>query len=152
MVLSLSSLYREELQIIAAVKRRYPHVEVWLTQTEGRAAAMAEAMRLGADGLLLEDGFHRAAVSSPSPDTSMPQRSTIAQPPASPASASRPSTAPVSVPRPPAYVNAPALVGDASMLEFGDHDDATGEPILSAEELRALLQDPPTMDFTDEEN
>src|SRR5436309_3068641 len=29
-VLSLNGLYREELQLIAAVKRRWPHVEVWL--------------------------------------------------------------------------------------------------------------------------
>lgn len=59
LVLSLQSLYREELQLIAAVRRRFPHVDVYLTDLDGRSAALAEAMRLGADGLLTEDGLHR---------------------------------------------------------------------------------------------
>src|SRR5688500_16598864 len=54
-ILSLTSLYREELQIIATIKRRMPHVEVWLTHIEARQASLAEAMRLGADGLLAEE-------------------------------------------------------------------------------------------------
>ena len=58
-VLSLHGVYREELQIIAAIRRRFPHVDVWLTDLDGRSAALAEAMRLGADGLLGEDGLHR---------------------------------------------------------------------------------------------
>ena len=66
-ILGLTSLYREELYLIDGVKRRYPHVEVWLTQTDGRQAALAEAMRLGADGLLAEDGLHRIALSAASP-------------------------------------------------------------------------------------
>jgi DNA-binding NarL/FixJ family response regulator len=60
-ILSLASLYREELSMIPAVKARFPHVEVWLAQTDGRQAALAEGMRLGADGLLAEDGLHRVA-------------------------------------------------------------------------------------------
>src|SRR4051812_30424383 len=60
-ILSLASLYREELTIIAAIKSRFPHVEVWLTHTDGRQAVLAEAMRLGADGLLADDGLHRVA-------------------------------------------------------------------------------------------
>src|SRR5256885_5667394 len=71
-VLSLTGLYREELQLIGAVKRRFPHVEVWLTHTDGRAAALAEAMRLGADGVLTEDGAHRIAITPPgTADTGM---------------------------------------------------------------------------------
>ena len=62
MILSLSGLYREELAIISAVKRRYPHVEIWLAHTDGRQAALAEAMSVGADGLLDEDGLHRVAM------------------------------------------------------------------------------------------
>src|SRR5579862_5027590 len=50
LILSLGSLYREELPLIAVVKRRFPHIEIWLTQTDGRAAALAYGMRLGADG------------------------------------------------------------------------------------------------------
>ena len=64
MILSLASLYREELPLIQAVKRRWPHVDVWLTHTDGRHAAMADAMRLGADGLLSEDGLHRTGLGS----------------------------------------------------------------------------------------
>src|SRR5947208_3201830 len=70
LVLSLASLYREELQLIPTVKRRFPHVEIWLTQLDGRQGALAEAMRLGADGLLGEDGLHRIAIppaASPEP-------------------------------------------------------------------------------------
>src|SRR5689334_20965141 len=61
-ILSLASLYREELALIQSVKRRWPHVDVWVTQTDGRHAALADAMRLGADGLLSEDGLHRTAM------------------------------------------------------------------------------------------
>ena len=46
LILSLSSLYREELQIITAVVSRYAKVEIWLTHTDGRPSALAEAMRL----------------------------------------------------------------------------------------------------------
>src|SRR5581483_8395177 len=60
-ILSLAGLYKEELPIIRAIKRRYPHVDVWLAHTDGRQAALAEAMRLGADGLLDDDGLHRVA-------------------------------------------------------------------------------------------
>src|SRR5687768_6890235 len=45
-ILSLASLYREELSIVATVKARFPHVELWLAHTDGRQAALAEAMRL----------------------------------------------------------------------------------------------------------
>jgi len=61
--LDLRGLFREELAIISAVKSRYPHIEVWLSQTEGRQASLNEAMRLGGDGLLTEEGLHRLVVS-----------------------------------------------------------------------------------------
>src|SRR5947209_4184325 len=41
-VLSLQSVYPEELGFIPAVKRRWPHLSVWLTHTDGRAATLAE--------------------------------------------------------------------------------------------------------------
>src|SRR3954454_13254579 len=62
-ILSLSSLHREELALIPGVKRRFPHVEIWLTHTDGRQAALADAMRMGADGLLSGEGLHRVALS-----------------------------------------------------------------------------------------
>src|SRR3954471_21198289 len=69
LILSLASLYREEMALIQAVKRRWPHVDIWLTQTDGRHAALADAMRLGADGLLSEDGLHRTALAGVTADT-----------------------------------------------------------------------------------
>src|SRR3954470_20074630 len=65
MILCLNSLYREELSFIASIKHRYPHIDIWLSQTDGRAAALAEALRLGADGLLSDDGPPRFAMSEP---------------------------------------------------------------------------------------
>src|SRR5438128_11396544 len=44
MILCLNSLYREELAFIASIKHRYPHIDIWLSQTDGRAAALAEAL------------------------------------------------------------------------------------------------------------
>jgi hypothetical protein len=104
LVLSLATLFREELQIIAVAKRRYPDIEIWLTRPDGRNAALDEAMRLGADGYLAEDGLHRLAA-----------------------------PAPVTAPCPdPAPANPPP-----------DVDRPLTDPVLSAEELRALLDDPP---------
>ena len=66
-ILGLTSLFKEELAVITTIKQRFPTVEVWLSQTDGRPAAMAEAMRLGADGLLGEDGLHRLAMTAAAP-------------------------------------------------------------------------------------
>ena len=117
-ILSLTSLYREELSLISAVKRRWPHVDIWLTQTDGRHAALADAMRLGADGLLSEDGLHRTAIAgAPAGDTIYTRSEGYA---------------PLSVIPP---VDAPAEPPDAEMN--------ANEPILTADELRALLAEPP---------
>jgi hypothetical protein len=118
LVLSLASLFREELGVIAALKHRMPHLDIWLTHMEGRQAALAEAMRLGADGLLGDDGaLHRTAMTGP------PEPVTPITEPAAPQRASP-------APAPP---------------EQDDIDDLRdGEPVLSADELRALLQEQPS--------
>ena len=125
LVLSLSSLHREELGLIPGVKRRFPHVDIWLTHTDGRQAALAEAMRLGADGLLSGEGLHRIAVGAadpapfgPSDPIPLPVSDSVPQPVAAPQPAERPAV---------------------------PHDEAAalGEPVLSADELRALLQEQP---------
>jgi len=74
MVLSLQSVYREELSLIATIKTRFPQVEIWLTDTDGRQASLADAMCLGADGLLGNDGLHRVAMAA-SAETESPGRS-----------------------------------------------------------------------------
>src|SRR3954462_1821196 len=100
LVLSLSSLYREEVAVIATVRKRLPHVDIWLAHTEGRQAAMVEALRLGAAGLLAEDGaLHRISGQAEEP--------------------------------------APATL-HVSETEPAESDLGSVEPILSADELRAL--------------
>lgn len=123
LVLSLTSLYREELSLIATVKRRLPHLEIWLAHTDGRQAALAEAMRLGADGLMDDDGLHRMAASPPAAQTNyqpMPTSTPAAEAPAEPVEAAPEESA-------------------------AESDPSIGEPVLTAEELRALLQDQPSM-------
>jgi hypothetical protein len=121
-ILSLASLYREEMALIQAVKRRWPHVDIWLTQTDGRHAALADAMRLGADGLLSEDGLHRTALTGGTTDTVYrpSDTGTVAA-----------GLAPVSA-VPPVDPEPEA------------HEDEGNEPILTADELRALLAEQPT--------
>jgi len=111
-ILSLTSLYKEELAIVQTIKQRFPHVEVWLTQTDGRQAGLAEAMRMGADGLLSEDGLHRIAM------TVSAESSVVSQP--------------------------PARMDETEEQEPVDSDFGSGEPVLTADELRALLQEQPT--------
>jgi len=130
MILSLTGLYKEELQVINATKRRFPHVEVWLTHIEGRGASLAEAMRLGADGLLAEDGLHRTGAGAFPVET-------ISDAPRTPLSLPGVATVPTLEQLP----TAPAR--DA---EFDNTDDANiAEPVLTADELRALLQEQPAM-------
>lgn len=121
LILSLTSLYKEELSLIESVKRRFPHIEVWLTQTDGRQAALAESMRLGADGLLAEDGLHRIAITPATEPTSQSQ----------PLMRSSDNAA-----------GGSAQSDDASAI---DRDIAIGEPVLTADELRALLQEQPSL-------
>ncbi len=122
LILCLAGLYREELALIASVKRRFSHLEVWLTQTDGRQAALADGLRMGADGLLAADGLHRIAS----------EESPVLAPPAAPMVAViKPAPAPPADPMPVRPIMEPPP------------DDNMGEPVLTAEELRALLQDQP---------
>ncbi len=118
LILSLNSLFREELSIIPAVKTRCPHVDLWLSDTDGRAAAMAEALRLGADGLVSDDGLHRTAVGG---------ADEVNAPPPSP------------VPEPARSTSMQRIALEDSEEDSGE---SFGEPVLTADELRALLQEP----------
>ena len=115
-ILSLNSLYREELPIIASIRRRFSHVDIWLSDTDGRQAALAEAMRLGANGLFADDGLHRVSGDSATPHIAAAADSDAAE--------SRP-------PR-------------ESGRESGMGLEKSADPLLTAEELRALLQETPT--------
>lgn len=158
-IVSLAGVYREELSLISAVKQRFPQVEVWLADIEGRQAALAEAMRLGADGLLGDEGLHRVALASAGTNGAVR--------PAPPASVSQPDAAPTQVaaapvarsgngasgstaPRPPAPAQARTPARSAPQPPPADADDlddlgGMGDTVLTAEELRALLQEQPSM-------
>jgi hypothetical protein len=102
LVLSLNALFGDELRMIASVKHRFPHIEIWLTRFEGRQVAVDDAMRMGADGFLDADGLHR-----------------------------------------PSAVVPPKAEPEAPDTQQAASDRALTDPVLSAEELRALLDDPP---------
>lgn len=117
LVVSLPSLYREELSIIRTVRQKLPHVDVLLAHTDGRQAALAEAMRLGATALLSDEAVHRLADINPPPESE-------AINPALEATPKHEEPPPMAEPEEPS-------------TEF--------EPLLTAEELRALLQEQPTL-------
>ena len=110
LVISLPALYRDELSLIRTVRHCLPHLDVLLAHTDGRHAALAEAMRLGATGLLSDDTVHRLAETAPLPDA-----------------------------------NASAILEEPSDDESFDDTGEIIEPILTAEELRALLHEQPSL-------
>ena len=124
MVLGLAGLYLEELELIRSVKRRYPHMDIWLTQTDGRQAGLAEAIRLGADGLLAEDGLHRIALAGSAMEPQPTPRASA--------------TAPVSE-QPPQEAETATTAATQAEVEAN-----LGEPVLTADELRALLDEQPS--------
>jgi hypothetical protein len=149
LILSLNSLYREELQMIGSIKRRFSHIEVWLSDTDGRQAALAEAMRQGADGLIDAQGLHRVGAATPeapatilpiapaaphtppAPRNAEPQRNAEAQQDAQ----ARRESQNFREPRPPEHV--------AARAEVPLEGQQSADPLLTAEELRALLQENP---------
>jgi len=118
LILCLGGLFREELRIVAAVKRRFPNVSIWLAQTDGCAAGIAEAARLGADGLLAEDGLHGFAPSADAPGQPQPQQTADADP-------------------------EPVLSEPSPGIAEPPLEQSGSEPVLTADELRALLADVP---------
>jgi hypothetical protein len=124
-ILSLASLYREELGLITTVKRRFPHLEIWLTHTDGRQAALAEAMRLGADGLLDDEGLHRIATTSQAQPPIYQPLSTLS--PGAP------------------FQESESPDAQEESNESTDGEGAINEPVLTAEELRALLHEQTVM-------
>jgi hypothetical protein len=85
---------------------------------------MAEAMRLGADGLLADDGLHR-----------------IASGPVSDATVARGPSESITIPAP----IAPAAHSEDVTHEGSTDETSVSEPVLTADELRALLQEQPSM-------
>jgi len=154
-VLSLHGIYREELQIIPAIRRRFKRVEIWVADLDGRSATLAEAMRLGVDGLLGEDGLHelsgRSATATPASRVSSLSSAGAARSavPGKLAPAVPARTGPVRQPleprRVPSEPRQDQRVAEPPPDEPDDDPFAVppGEAILSADELRALLHDQP---------
>ena len=118
-VISLQNLYRSELSLIKVIRERLPHLDVILTHTDGRAAALAEAMRLGATELLGEDGLHRFAEPSKSkPDDESKLEDSNEH-----------------------HELLDSNADDPIDTNPPDEENHLHEPILTADELRALLQD-----------
>jgi hypothetical protein len=113
-VLSLHSLYREELQIIASIRNRFPFVEIWVSDSDGRQLALTDALKLGADGLLDQDGLHRRdfVISPTAPDVELASKN---------------------------QVNS----HDGNSIDRGFSSATNTDPLLTADELRALLADVP---------
>jgi hypothetical protein len=134
-VLSLAGLYREELNLMPAIKRRFPHIEIWLSHTDGRQGALADAMRLGADGLLAEDGLHRWA----STGTGLTAPPSITPGPVPAAGSTFANSTEITAaegegehPR-----DEPLITGPPAH----ESEPLSGEPVLTADELRALLHE-----------
>ncbi len=58
-VLSLDQIRADELVVIQTIKAFFPRVTIWLTGVAGRSAELAQAVLLGADGLVSEAGVYR---------------------------------------------------------------------------------------------
>jgi hypothetical protein len=143
-ILSLAGVYTEELEIIPAIARRFPHVEIWLTHTDGRYSSLAEAMRLGAAGLLADDGLHRIAGAT---GATPPRSGRIDQAAETRSLNTDPAPQPADASLTPPDDSASSGRHDPESADFShaSHPVETGlgEPILTADELRALLQESP---------
>ncbi|MDW8262649.1 MAG: hypothetical protein RMJ35_08990 [Phycisphaerales bacterium] len=115
-VLCLNSIYREELGLISMLREHLTHIDVFLAQTDGRQAATVEAMRRGAAGLLGEDGLHRFTDLDPAEADVQPAEVEPAE----------------------------GRSGHDVARSAADSAPADG-PVLTPEELRALLQEQPAM-------
>lgn len=124
LIVSLACLFREELTLISVVKHRFPQIEIWLAHTDGRQGALAEAIRLGAAGLVDDEGLHRMA----------PPPVAVELPSYQPLKAVKPD-APIAASMPPA----PPVAASVPEPTHGS------EPVLTADELRALLQESPML-------
>jgi len=166
-VLSLQGLYREELLVIKTIREQLPHLELWLTHTDGRQAALAESVALGATGLVSEEGLHRFEGIDDQPTPLLqrgPQISSdaIGDQLESPSQHAMPSDANFAVDlsgpddstAPPDDANsndkvdhlmsAPSYSKRSVARQHSiDEDPHDIDPILSADELRALLQEQP---------
>jgi hypothetical protein len=139
-VLSLQSLFREELAIIATLKSRFPHLQVWVTHAEGRIATLAEATRLGADAILTEEGAHPLGAAAAPAVPAQP----VTPPPPTPVQ-QQPAAAPITAPPPPKTSATAATVRTFARVPPATpplrNEPTYAEPVLSADELRALLRE-----------
>ncbi|MEM8876166.1 MAG: hypothetical protein AAGD32_18120 [Planctomycetota bacterium] len=113
---SLQAIYPKEMSLISVVGRRYPHMRLIACDTDGRPAALEQARRLGVTDILDAEG--------PRPVDTQPVEGASSKT----HDASR--------------ADAVALTEEeaAALAEDAANDTAQG-PLLTPEELRALLSD-----------
>ena len=123
-VLSLQSLYRDELPVITTIRQRFPHVSVWLAHTDGRHAALVDAMKLGAEALVSTSGIHSLGDTQDQPQPSRPMTFR-------PVPADETPTEPET-----------ELAASAGRNGTTSAASRNSEPVLTADELHALLGEP----------
>ncbi len=123
-VLSLRGVYREELSLIGTLRRRLPHVEVWLAEVEGRSGALATAVAAGASALLDDEGLHRFEGAEPTEPAQRDERESAPPP------AAVPEGEPADDPR-----ESDSLLS-ADELRALLHDEPAAPPIPAAGRLR----------------
>ncbi|HRK30640.1 MAG TPA: hypothetical protein PLD59_06130 [Tepidisphaeraceae bacterium] len=132
-VLCLNSVFREELGLISLIKLQMRHLDVFLSQTDGRQAAIVDATRRGADGILGDEGLFRfddPARDVPPQATPSELRGTGSE-----------------VPDEGTETGTPVETVTHMRTDDADryNDGLTGDAVLTAEELRALLQEQPSL-------
>lgn len=107
LILPMLQIFPEELALVRAVKKRYPHVQIIAAQVGGRLGRAEELHRLGVDAIVSEKGLQYF---SPAPKSD---------------------SSPVPAPAPQSENTTP--------VPFSSGPVSSPEPVLTAEELRALL-------------
>lgn len=133
-VFVLPSIYPNELPAIAAILRHSPGTRVVLAAAEQQVALLAAALRLGASGVVTEEGIESFGTSEREP---APPPSIV---PARPPAVMHAPPARVVEAKPPS----PALQEEVEAEEpepEHEQDMDVQDPILTADELHALLHD-----------
>jgi hypothetical protein len=144
-VLNLQQMFDAELAVLSAVRAVAPDCRVAVTRADGRPALLARALRLGLDGI-----FTGTAIEwfTPPPPTT-PQASARSTPVTAVALEPTAATPPGQMARQSAPETKPVITANEDLND--DPTDQTAlrsvaeidldEPLLTAEELKALLSD-----------
>lgn len=156
LVLVMPCLYPSELACIPAIRQATPPTRILLACAEQHLSSLSHALRMGASGLLTEMGVElldsSASTQGSRPQTpgAMPETTAPDSPTSTPSSSAF--AADSSATGPSVQVDAAPVPADPQFEEDDEfdhlaeerapnHEEDVGDPILSAEELHALLHD-----------